>query len=93
MHYQPLEFGFYVKLAAQAAIGLSGRGSGLEHRILVLCHRGQHGLELFFDVDVAGGALAVAAAFGHDAVDAVLHGAFHDGVANRNLNCARGAGM
>ena len=91
--HQAVECQRYVELAAQTAIGLPGRRSGFEHRILVFRHRLQNREELLFDVDVAGGALAVATAFSDDAVDAVLDGAFHDGVAYRNVNGAGSAGI
>ena len=91
--HQPIELRRHMELAAQAAVGFARRRRGLKHRVLILGHRLQPRQELFFDVDVASGALAVAAAFGDDPVDAVLDGAFHDSVADRNVNGARGSGV
>jgi len=91
--HQAVERGRHVELATQTAIGFPGRRRGLEHRVLIFRGRFQKREELFLDVDVAGGALAIAAAFGDDAVDAVLHGAFHDGVAYRNINGARNSSI
>src|SRR5438128_1669308 len=91
--HQAVEFGLYVELAAQAAIRFPGRCRGLEHRVLVFGDRLQDREEVFLDVDVAGGALAIAAAFRDDPVDAVLNGAFHNRVAYRNVNRARASGV
>jgi len=93
VNHEAVQLRLDVDLAAQAAVGFPGRGGGFEHRVLILADGVEQGEELFLDVDVAGGALAVAAAFGDDAVHVVLYGAFHDGVAEGNVNRARGSGI
>jgi hypothetical protein len=82
-----------VEMAAQAAIGFAARSRRLKHSVFVFGDRLQDRKELFFDVNVTGGALAVAAALGDNPVDAVLDGAFHYGVAERNVNSARNSGV
>src|SRR5579862_8584032 len=91
--HQSVQRRLHADLAAQAAVGFPWGGSGTEHRFLILGDRVQQWQEGLLHVHVTGGALEIAAAFGDDSVDTVLHGAFHDGVAHGHVYFVGFAGV
>jgi hypothetical protein len=72
-------------LAGEPAVRPSRVGE-FEHRNFHLRPTVNESLGTVDDEDVAGRARALAAAIGVDPRDTVLHGAFHDGPAFRNLD-------
>src|SRR5579871_3771415 len=64
-------------LAGEPAVGQPCGGGAVEERILVLADRVELHQPGLVDIDMAGGADAVAAAFGRDPLDAVADGRAH----------------
>ena len=85
-HDQAVQLLGHWYLAAQAAIRTPLRGGSVEHFVLIFLDRIQQAEKCFVDINVAGGALAGAAAFGDDAVNSIFNGAFHYRVTDRNGN-------
>jgi len=75
-----------LNLAAQAAIGKAFAGGGIEHGVLLFADGRQQREKPLLNINVTGGAEAGAAAFGHDAVNAVANGGFHNGFAHRHVD-------
>src|SRR5947209_20301522 len=85
MDDETVEFGGRDQLATQTAVRLALARSEFEHCLLVVGHR-RGSLELVrLDINVAGGAHHLAAAFSDDAVDAVDDRCPHDTGPERNI--------
>src|SRR3954453_5124193 len=77
-HHETGERRLHLDLAGQPAVGQPLCGSAVEQRILVIRHRIELRGPGVVDIDVAGGAHGIAAAFSNDAVDAIGQRRQHD---------------
>src|SRR3982074_3507819 len=84
--HQAVEFRRDLDLARQAAVGLTSGGGTVEQRVLLIAHRGQPVDPFVIDIDMAGGAHGIAAAFGHDLVDAMPRRSLHRALADVGLD-------
>src|SRR5258705_9720562 len=77
---QTIEIGGELDLAGQAAVGPPFGGGAIQQRVLIAAHGRETREPALVDIDMAGGAHGVAAAFRQDSADIVarrgLHGAF-----------------
>lgn len=87
-HRQPLQRLGDVDLAGQARVVL-GRGGKVQHVLFHYGLRAEFGLPGICDVDVAGGAVATAAAIGIDARHMVVNRRAHQRQANFSVDRVR----
>jgi len=77
----------YLELTTETTVRSARTSDGIEeHGVFVLLYRWEPIEKLLLDVHMASAALASPAAFGGDAVDPVLDGAFHDGISNSHID-------
>src|SRR5690349_9335917 len=88
VHGQAVELHSQRNLAGQPAVLATVRNTEVEEVVLHVLRATDAGREVVVDVDVAGGAAAVAPAFADDAGDAVAYGRGHDGLAGVGVHHA-----
>src|ERR1700738_4532277 len=89
--HETVELCCQLDLAGQPAVRAALGGRTIKQRIFLVGHRRPPREPGFVDISVAGGAHGVAAAFGDDAIEAVLRGSQHGAFAVAGLDAFAGA--